>query len=794
MVLSLCMVMVESSKVDTSASEVVQRINYGVIFQEQSSLMLAQEYWLHTFHIPLPTRFHVNKVPFCNLSSTHQITSCLLLNNLANFIHGLHEQTLLNFNETIRSIHNMIPQTKITSNQRQSRSLLPFIGSLSKSIFGTATMDDVNILAGHINALNHKTERLAVALQQHGAHLSSFISLTDNRMKNLVHGIKANSDYITKVASEFNNKLFDLENAFVNVSEILTNQVNQATLLRSQFTKLENSVESLLEGKISPFLIPKHLLSEIIANIRHKLQKSYQKFYLIQLDASFYYSSGKFIFARHHNDLFVTVKFPISSQRLPLKLYKVISLPVPTSENVTSNMQATQLLSLPDYFAITPHHDYFISLQSNELTDCIHSSSSILCLSNWPQSPITVPDCTMALFANNVRQVKELCNFRYLQSVLKSNIIELSPTSVLLYNTPTVVLDCPQEKKILKGCAFCVLHIPCRCSLSTEALFFAPRLVSCYEKLSNYSVIHPVNLALLQQFFDESSLQQIYGNTFFPTPVNMSIPKFTFFNHTIRDVLANDHKAHLNLKKIASAVKNDQKIFKSLAEPLLDGQIQIPQEWPNTSDIITLVSLILAGICLALCIALCIKVRKICTTLLILKEVQHAASQNVPSFIYRQPTSQTQVEETSDVFIEFTWVHASVIISVIVLVILLIVMYLLYKSKSHKGSIIALELTSGGDCVIVPITQLSLCPSYYVITKPTISDISASNFPSCKIIAKWSKFSVTDKQTQTTIKIPHKFSVNPWLHYKVSKILQQPFRAYVIIIHNRYAFHLQDTQ
>lgn len=92
----------------------------------------------------------------------------------------------------------MIPQTKITSNQRQSRSLLPFIGSLSKSIFGTATMDDVNILAGHINALNHKTERLAVALQQHGAHLSSFISLTDKRMKNLVHGIKANSDYITQ--------------------------------------------------------------------------------------------------------------------------------------------------------------------------------------------------------------------------------------------------------------------------------------------------------------------------------------------------------------------------------------------------------------------------------------------------------------------------------------------------------------------------------------------------------------------------------------------------------------------
>lgn len=82
----------------------------------------------------------------------------------------------------------------------------------------------------------------------------------------------------------------------------------------------------------------------------------------------------------------------------------------------------------------------------------------------------------------------------------------------------------------------------------------------------------------------------------------------------MHDVLADDQK--LNLKKITNAVKKDQKIFKSLAEPMLDGQIEITQEWPNTSDIITLVSLSLADICFVLCIVLCIMVRKICTTLL----------------------------------------------------------------------------------------------------------------------------------------------------------------------------------
>lgn len=137
----------------------------------------------------------------------------------------------------------------------------------------------------------------------------------------------------------------------------------------------------------------------------------------------------------------------------------------------------------------------------------------------------------------------------------------------------------------MKGCAFCVIQIPCRCSLSTESLYYAPRLIDCYQSADNFSVIHPVNLALLQEFFDESKLGHIFGNSFFPNPVNMSIPDFKFYNHSISQVLANDQKAHLSLRKIASAVKSDRKIFRTLAEPLIDGQILIPQSWPRTSDI-----------------------------------------------------------------------------------------------------------------------------------------------------------------------------------------------------------------
>ena len=68
----------------------------------------------------------------------------------------------------------------------------PLLALYQKKLFGTATIDDVNILASHINALNKETNRFAVALKQHGDHLSSFISIADKRMTQM-KGIKTNA-------------------------------------------------------------------------------------------------------------------------------------------------------------------------------------------------------------------------------------------------------------------------------------------------------------------------------------------------------------------------------------------------------------------------------------------------------------------------------------------------------------------------------------------------------------------------------------------------------------------------
>lgn len=771
------------SPIETS-NGLIQRINYGVVFKEEPNIILAQEYWMHTFRIPLPKRFAIPKVEKC----TGDKQGCSTLNSLSHFVHNLHMQAATHFNETMKSIQVLLPSVDLNRvpRRRQTRALLPFVGSLSKSFFGTATMDDVNILASHINMLTRHTNQMANLLVQHSDHLSSFMKLTDSRMNNLKNGIKNNAFAISLLATKLAN-VSELESSFVNISEVLLNQVNKVTVYKNKMNRLVSAVQTLIEGKLSPFLISKSTIGHTLHQITGLLRKSYHGFHLVHTDPSLFYAQGKFLYARHRSDLYITLKFPISSQPSSMKLFKVISMPVPISN---TSGQATQLLSIPEYLAVSQHHDNYVQLKAKDLINCNHGDT-VVCNTNYALTPFTTNSCVLSLYTNNVKVVHKLCNFRYLQNYKpQTNILEITSTSVLVYHSSQLSLNCPAEQKILPGCHFCIIDIPCRCSLSTSNLYFAPRLVNCYNQSKQYSTVHPVNLALLQEFFDDTQVSHISANSTFSKPVSFSIPQFQMYNHTFNQFLANDLKSHLNLKKMVEATKKEKKIFQHLAEPLIDGQIELPPPWPSTNDILTIVSISIAAIALACCILLFFKVRKMHIALMLMQNIHMAKSQEVPSFIYKALTTAAPSDSQTWLMEEFSLLHAYIIIGTLSFILVVILFAWLYHRKSRKHTFLALELTTGGQCVLVPIMQLSLCPSYYDIQKPNIGTISISDFPYTKLYANWSNFIVTDKRTDKTISVPKSIQISCYIGHKLKNILKQPFSAYVVLVHQNYVFHL----
>lgn len=153
MMVLVCAVGVTGTKSQIPETQsTVNRTNYGVIFKNEGQISISKEYWLHTFKIDIPKHMYLEQYSLCNVD-----TVCAVFNDYIKSLNYIHSKTEENTNKTIKHIHALVPNSNTLKTMKAKRAILSFVGSLSKTLFGTATMDDVNILARHINQLTRTT-------------------------------------------------------------------------------------------------------------------------------------------------------------------------------------------------------------------------------------------------------------------------------------------------------------------------------------------------------------------------------------------------------------------------------------------------------------------------------------------------------------------------------------------------------------------------------------------------------------------------------------------------------------
>ena len=682
--------------------ELLQRLNYGVVFQKDAKLTLAREYWLHTFEILLPEHVNIPLIGTCQKTDRE----CLKVHHILSQINSIRLETQHRLNHTLKLFNDLVPQMQIKRSPSK-RSLLPFIGQFSKTLFGTATTDDVNTLARHINALNKKTMGIADALTQHSNHLSSFMTKANKRMDNLLLGIKANNAGIQYINTQIQHITQNIQESIDDLMSILIKQLRVSGHLNHELDQLSISISNLVNGKLSPILIPSHILKSTLNDIQSILNSKFYGFHIAVKDISDLYHASNYLYARNGTYLYVTIKIPITYIQDTLELYQVVSLPVPIND---TSKHATVLPNLPNYFVITKNHQFYLTLTDEELSKC-KGTSYKQCSFNVPLTPITKDSCILALFTNSKDEIHDLCEFRFLHDAITSKIIELKSNKVLLYQTPILSLECGQEHKMVQGCNYCIFDLPCQCSLTTSNFYLPPRLTSCINHTKDISILHPVNLVLLQEFFDIEKFHHIFADTMFNQPVNFTIPHFKFYQNEMKTIIANDRQSHLSLSKIVQKAKKDETIFQTLAEPMLDGQITLPQNWPNVNDILMIVAVALSSFAILMILLMYFKMKKFAASLLVIQQIQQikAFPTNLPTLVYQQSTLGT--EKPFILEIDLSWEHASLFFTILNFILLLIVT-LKHLSRSKSSSVL-LEITGIKQSVFVPITKLSMCPSHY---------------------------------------------------------------------------------
>lgn len=154
---------------------------------------------------------------------------------------------------------------------------------------------------------------------------------------------------------------------------------------------------------------------------------------------------------------------------------------------------------------------------------------------------------------------------------------------VLIRHAVSYTLGCVHETKIFPtGCTYCIVTVPCGCSLYTPLDLIPARLSNCQlptTGLVSSEPQYPVNLAVLKHFFDNDTLSAFTSNMLLSQPLGVRLPTMKFFNHSFDDKLATSHELSYQLEKVVNASKADEQIFRSMADPLLTGDLAVPSDF-----------------------------------------------------------------------------------------------------------------------------------------------------------------------------------------------------------------------
>ena len=335
-------------------------------------------------------------------------------------------------------------------------------------------------------------------------------------------------------------------------------------------------------------------------------------------------------------------------------------------------------MNIPKNVAFSRNRNLYFELNDFQFSQC-KGSNEKHCPMLFAQKSISQHSCISALMADSVQHIKDLCDFRFFQNGTVSQALELEPGQLLLFNVTSVTIVCPDKIKKHKGCMFCMLHVPCHCSIVADVFQFAKRITSCKNMSTEITKLFPVNLGLLHKFFSQEKLAFIQADTTFFKPLEIQIPPFKLFNHKFKNIVAADQKMHLNLNQMAARAKSDQYIYESLADPILSGEWDIDTgfEWALKPSFIVMVSMALVSVITAVCcIFLFHKYRMLSIAMLALQTPTDCEALTLvtpKALIWNKSLQTTTTVNTTEIFSQNALSSSTGIASVISLSLLIMV-------------------------------------------------------------------------------------------------------------------------
>lgn len=299
----------------------------------------------HMFEIDLPI---MKDVPFL-LCTNGSIMNCIKEDGTPKVMTDAIRTMEQDMAYSIDCLQNYVSRSfKLTSNSVRKRREAPlsFIGKLSSSIFGTASLDDLRRVTRKVNEILRRERLQAEVMDSLEDNFASLINVSNSRNESLKSLLNDTRNLIidySRTTQMLHKYIFSTNERMALM--FMMDNVTQG--FKRHINEIIDAITNLKQGYLSHILLPDNDIKYALDSAVQGVNNNDNTVSLLHRNVNFYRKKSSYVVvvSKDGTKLWITLQIPVSTL-VPDTLYKVRTFQVPIHDDVEHGMV---IKHLPDF-------------------------------------------------------------------------------------------------------------------------------------------------------------------------------------------------------------------------------------------------------------------------------------------------------------------------------------------------------------------------------------------------------------------------------------------------------------
>lgn len=396
----------------------------NVIFQKTNEVFINDAHWAVTFvHDLKPFKTLINQIK-SDLTRTDEI-----MRYRTNFYRNTNRT---GYEETFRSLHVEVDiltdtynsiydsfddfQSLSVDNQRNKRSLIPIVGQLMSTLFGTVSENDLDNINRNIKALASNQKQIIHDLDVSLSVLNlTRMQVAENRrsIMDLIVVIQKLDVKVVELGQLLEQKFARLEQ-FIHTYlqfKMILDEIRLTTQEAVFYLEnLKSELNMLSMHHLSTSTISPKNLQKLLIEVESKLPNNFELPRNSRKDIWYFYKTLTCVTYLEDNEIRIVLKVPLINTREEYEIYRIHNLPLPMQHESTKQDDILLKYNLEsEMLMVSKDKTEFSFLSENTFQMC-NSYHFQLCN---PETAFYQTNlntfCVIALFRQNTHDIKTFC-------------------------------------------------------------------------------------------------------------------------------------------------------------------------------------------------------------------------------------------------------------------------------------------------------------------------------------------------------------------------------------------------